>query len=324
MKAFEHYNARSIDQALSLAKDYAGQARFIAGGTDLLGVLKDEILPQYPDAIINIKTIPGLDKVEKKKDGSITIGALTKLAHIVDSSLIQDRLPALTEAAQAVAFPEIRNMGTIGGNLCQDTRCWYYRYPHQMGGRLQCFRKGKGPCLALKGDNRYHSIAGGKGCVAVCPSDMAIALVALDARLKIIGPLGEKEIPILDFYTNTGTILTPTELLTEIIIPPVQTSIKQKFLKFTLRKPIDFAVVSVATLITIEDDHCTDARIALGAVAPTPLRSFNAEDILKGKPIDTKTAKKAAEQAVEGFKSLSMNAYKIDITKTLIKRALAK
>ena len=136
---FIYKKAGSLDEALRLKAEYKGDAAFIAGGTDLLGVLKDEILPQYPDAIINIKTIPGLDKVEKKKDGSITIGALTKLAHIVDSSLIQDRLPALTEAAQAVAFPEIRNMGTIGGNLCQDTRCWYYRYPHQMGGRLQCF-----------------------------------------------------------------------------------------------------------------------------------------------------------------------------------------
>ncbi|MBN1849546.1 MAG: xanthine dehydrogenase family protein subunit M [Deltaproteobacteria bacterium] len=324
MKAFHHYNARSIDQALSLIKDHDGQARFIAGGTDLLGVLKDDILPRYPLAIINIKTIPGLDEIEEKKDGTITIGALSKLAHVAGSPVIQKHLPALVEAAQAVATPEIRNMGTIGGNLCQDTRCWYYRYPHQMGGRIQCFRKGKGPCLALKGDNRYHSIAGGKGCVAVCPSDTAIALVALDARIVIIGPQGEREIPIMDFYTNMGTILKPDEILKTIIIPPVLAESKQIFLKFTLRKPIDFAVVSVASLIKEEDGMCTDVRIALGAVAPTPVRAYSAEDMLRGNSIDTALAEEAAQQAVKGFKPLSMNAYKIEITKTLIKRSLVQ
>ena len=322
MKAFEHYNAQSIDQALSIIKEYDGQARFIAGGTDLLGVLKDEILLHYPQAIINIKTISGLDGIDKMEDGHIKIGALTKLVHIVDSPIIQKKFPSLAEAAQAVATPEIRNMGTLGGNLCQDTRCWYYRYPHQMGGRIQCFRKGKGPCLALKGDNRYHSIAGGKGCVAVCPSDTAVALVALDARLSIVGPKGEREISIMDFYTNTGTILKPDEILKEINIPPVPTNAKQKFLKFTLRKPIDFAVVSTASMIVVENGICKDARIALGAVAPTPLRANNAENILKGRPLDMETAEEAAKKAVEGFKPLSMNAYKIEITKTLIKRAV--
>jgi xanthine dehydrogenase YagS FAD-binding subunit len=322
MKTFEHMNAYSMDQALSLAKDFRGQARFIAGGTDLLGILKDEILPQYPKAVINIKTIPGLDEMTNQEDGGMTIGALTKLAHIVDSSLIRDRYPALAEAAHAVATPEIRNMGTIGGNLCQDTRCWYYRYPHRIGGRIQCFRKGKGPCLALKGDNRYHSIAGGKGCMAVCPSDTAIALVALDARLRIVGLQGEREIPVMDFYTNTGTVLEPDEILTDILIPPIPANTRQVFLKFTLRKPIDFAVVSVAAMITLQDGHCTDARIALGAVAPTPLRAFQAEDVLKGRPLENKTIEEAAEQAVKGFKPLTKNAYKIEITQTLIKRAL--
>jgi xanthine dehydrogenase YagS FAD-binding subunit len=322
MRTFEHFNAHSIDQALSLAEDFKGKAQFIAGGTDLLGVLKDEILPQYPKVIINIKTIPKLDEIQDQKNGGIQIGALTKLVHIVNSSLIRDRYPALAEAAQAVATPEIRNMGTIGGNLCQDTRCWYYRYPHQMGGRILCFRKGKGPCLALKGDNRYHSIAGGKGCVAVCPSDTAIALVALDAKLRIFGSKGKRETPIMDFYTNTGSVLKPDEILTDIIIPPEPADSRQMFLKFTLRKPIDFAVVSVASTITLQDGNCTDARIALGAIAPTPLRAHQAEDVLKGRPLDSETVEEAAEQAVKGFKPLSMNAYKIEITQTLIKRAL--
>jgi xanthine dehydrogenase YagS FAD-binding subunit len=321
LKTFDHVNARSVDEALSLLKDYGGSARLIAGGTDLLGVLKDQIFEKYPEALINIKTIPGLDTIEEDA-GGLRIGALAKLAEIVHSPVVKAKFPALSQAAESVASPEIRSMGTIGGNLCQDVRCWYYRYPQHMGGRLLCHRKGTGPCHAVKGDNRYHAIMGGKACFAVCPSDTAIALSALQAEIEIVGPEGARKIPAQDFFTPLGNRLDQNELVTEIRIPYPPQGCRQAFLKFTLRKPVDFAIASVASVITVKDGVCSDARIVLGAVAPTPLRAEGAERVIKGKPLDAKTAEEAAQASVLGARALSGNAYKIEITKVLVKRAL--
>jgi xanthine dehydrogenase YagS FAD-binding subunit len=321
VKPFKHFDAASVDEALSMLKDYKGEARLMAGGTDLLAVLKDQILEGYPKALINIKTIPGLDKIQEKGEG-LRIGALAKLADIALSPSVQTKYPALSQAAGSVASPEIRTMGTIGGNLCQDVRCWYYRYPHHMGGRFLCHRKGTGPCHAIKGDNRYHAIMGGKACVAVCPSDTAIALTALDARLTILSPEGERKIPIHELFTALGTNLGPSEIVTEIQVPSPPKGIKQRFLKFTLRKPIDFAIVSVASVIAMEKGLCRDAKIVLGAVAPTPLRAEGAEKAVKGKAIDESTAEEAATAAVSDARPLSRNAYKIELTKALVKRAI--
>jgi xanthine dehydrogenase YagS FAD-binding subunit len=296
-------------------------ANLIAGGTDLLGVLKDEILPDYPEAVINIKTIPGLDGVEENKKG-LKIGALIKLVDVVAHPLIRKRYPILSEAAEAVATPEIRNMATLGGNLCQDTRCWYYRYPHHMGGRIICYRKAKGPCQAIKGDNRYHAIMGGKACFAVCPSDTAIALTALDAEIEIEGPQKVRKVSVNEFYTPRGNILEPGELLTNIQIPIPAAGVRQTFLKFTLRKPVDFAIVSVAAVVTLQDGICKDARIVLGAVAPKPVRAIDSEKCLKGKVASEEDISEAARAAVKDAKPMRMNAYKVEITKTLVKRAL--
>ena len=321
MRSFNHHNVNSVDEALALLRDYEGRASLIAGGTDLLGTLKGEILPDYPEALINIKTIPGLDHIKEDNEG-LKIGALTRLIHIVRSPEVESKYVVLKKAAESVGTPEIRYMGTIGGNLCQDTRCWYYRYPHQMGGRIPCYRKGKGPCHAIKGDSRYHAIMGGKVCLAVCPSDIAIALTALDAEIMVSQTGGERVLPITDFYNTLGHILKPDEILTEIRVPQPPDNAAQAFLKFRLRESVDFAIVSAASLITMEDGICKDARIVLGAVAPTPFRALAAEEAIRGKPIDTAAAEKAAEAAVNNAKPLSMNAYKIEITKTLVKRAL--
>lgn len=321
MKSFKHFNAATVDEALSLLREYQGKAKLIAGGTDLLGSLKDEILLDYPVALINIKAIPGLHNIHDDA-GGLKIGPSAKLTEIARSPLIRKKYPVLSEAAETVATPEIRNMATLGGNLCQDTRCWYYRYPHEMGGRILCYRKGSGPCHALKGDNRYHAILGGKACFAVCPSDMAIALTALDARLEIAGPEGDRDVQIKEAYNALGSVLEPDEFLAEIHVPQLPKGAKQTFIKFTLRKPVDFAIVSVASVIMVENGVCKDARIALGAVAPTPIRATDAEEAIKGKVIDAKTAERAAEASVRGAKPMSMNAYKIEITKTLVKRAI--
>src|SRR4030042_5300043 len=182
MRRFAHFNASSIENAVSLFRRYGKNAAIIAGGTDLLGKMKDEILPRHPQAIINIKSIPGLDFI-KKEGGMLKIGALTRLEAIAAHDTVKTRYGALAEAAHRTASPHIREMGTLGGNICQDIRCWYYRNPNN---RFPSLRKGGGRCYAIEGDNRYHSIFGGSvegGCYAVHPSDTATALIALHAKI---------------------------------------------------------------------------------------------------------------------------------------------
>ncbi len=321
VKTFKHMNAFSVEEAISLMQTIPGKACLIAGGTDLLGILKDEVLPDYPEAVINIKSIDGLDRFEKNKDG-LKIGALAKLVDIATHPLVKEKFPILSQAAAAVATPEIRNMATLAGNLCQDTRCWYYRYPHHVGGRIMCHRKGKGPCQAVKGDNRYHAIMGGKVCFAVCPSDTAIALTALNAELEITGPRGFRKVSVDEFFTVLGNVLEADELLTGIQIPNPAAAAKQAFYKFTVKKSLDFAIVSVAAMLTLQDGVCMAARIALGAVAPTPLRVIEAEEIIKDQVLNAEIIAKAARASVKDAKPMRMNAYKLKIAETLVKRAL--
>ena len=322
MKSFIHINARTVDEAVTALKAFDGKAVLNAGGTDLLGILKSRALPRYPEAIINIKTIAGLDDIVEDSEG-LRIGALAQLSSIVAARVIRSDYVVLAEAARAVATPQIRNMGTLGGNLCQDVRCWYYRYPHQIGGRILCLRKSSRSCPAVGGDNRYHAIMGGsKGCFAVCPSDTAIALTALDASVSIVSPRAVRSVPVRDFYTGLGNVLQPDEMVTEISIPRPPKASKQTFLKLTVRKPIDFAIVSVASVIAMEHGVCQHARIAMGAIAPTPIRALTAEEVIQGKPIDDITASEAAESALAGAKSLRMNAHKVEQAKVLLRRAI--
>ncbi|MEW6424631.1 MAG: FAD binding domain-containing protein [Bacillota bacterium] len=321
MRSFKHFNARMVDEACVLLEKYKGKAVLNAGGTDLLTTLKGEYLLQYPQVVVNIKTISGLDYITEDGD-LLKIGALARLSSIASSPLLRDYYSVLAEAAHSVATPQIRNMATIGGNICQDVRCWYYRYPRHIGGPIQCARKGGSTCLAVTGDNRYNAIMGGKRCFAVCPSDTAVALAALNATIRIAGPEGERSVAITDFFSPMGNALKPDEMVLEINVPRITYPAKQKFLKFTLRKPIDFAIVSVATFITVKEGICTDARIALGAVAPGPVRAYKAEKVLKGRRIDHDAASEAAKEAVANAKPLSNNADKIEIAKTLVKMAI--
>lgn len=321
MKSFVHITARSIEEALATLSEYPGKVMLNAGGTDLLGVLKDQFLPAETGAIVDIKKIAGLDYL-KEEGGTLRIGALARLADIAKSAVVRERYGVLAEAAYAVATPQIRNVATIGGNLCQDVRCWYYRYPRHIGGPIPCTRKGGGACPAVKGDNRYHAVIGGGKCFAVCPSDCAVALAALDASIIIAGPEDERPMAVKDFYHPLGNGLAPGEMIKEISVPAAPRSARQNFLKFTLRRPVDFAIVSVASVISVADGVCTEARIALGAVAPGVLRPAVAEAFLNGRPIDHDTAVQAGELALAGARPLSGNAYKIEIAKTLVKRAI--
>ncbi|SPD74143.1 Aerobic-type carbon monoxide dehydrogenase, middle subunit CoxM/CutM-like protein (fragment) [uncultured Desulfobacterium sp.] len=194
MKAFDFINAETVDDAVLRLTEYNGEAVLKAGGTDLLCTLKGRILPKYPKVVINIITVPGLDYI-KEDAGGLRIGALTTLEKIAESPTVASKYSVLGQAARSVGNYILRDMGTLGGNLCQLVRCWYYRYPHHMGGIIACIRKGGKYCPAIDGDNRFHSIIGAKVCVAVCPSDMAIALTALDATIIT----NRRSIPIADF-----------------------------------------------------------------------------------------------------------------------------
>ena len=321
MKPFTHVDVPSLEEAVCLLRHYEGKGRLIAGGTDLLGVLKDQILPEYPVALINLKTVPGMDFIEATEEG-LTIGPLATLVDIASSPTVQGEYIALSQAAESVGSPEIRNMGTMGGNLCQDVRCWYYRYPHHMGKRMLCLRKGSGPCHAVKGDNRYHALLGAEKCFAVCPSDTAVALSALQATLEIVGTKGVRSLALEQFFTPLGNALGPEEAVKEIRVPAPSPDCRQSFLKFTERKPIDFALASVASAFTVRDGACVEARLFLGGVAPMPWRAEAAERHIVGKILDEATASEAAHAAVEGAKPLSGNAYKIEIVKALVKEAL--
>jgi len=320
MKTFAHFNASTMGEAVSLLKRYQGKADLIAGGTDILGKMKDRILPVYPEALINLKTIPGLDAIQEEDD-VLKVGPLAILEDIAQHETVKTRYGALAEAARRTASPHLREMGTIGGNICQDIRCWYYRNPEN---RFPCLRKGGGRCYALEGDTRYHSIFGGsvdEGCIAVHPSDTAPALIALDARIKT----SKRTIRAEDFFqveVSRTTVLEDDEIVTEIQIPTPVDNTKSAFYKFALRKSIDFPIVNCAAMITDSGDKVGSARICLNAVYVKPYRAIEAEVAIIGKAINDTNAEAAGSAAVSDAKPLKDNAYMVQVAKIMVKRAI--
>jgi xanthine dehydrogenase YagS FAD-binding subunit len=320
MRKFSHINARTVEEAVSALRQYQNKACIIAGGTDLLGKMKDEILPQYPEALINIKTIPGLDSVYEEA-GGLRIGALTTLETIAGDAGIRSGYRALAQAAGRTASPHLRAMGTLGGNICQDIRCWYYRNPNN---RFPCLRKGGGRCYAIEGDNRYHSIMGGSvedGCYAVHPSDTAPALIALNAEVAT----SKRKINLDDFFrvdVEKTTVLDPEEIVIGIRIPEPTEGSQSSFLKVALRKSIDFPIVNCAASITRSADKIEAARICLNAVYVKPYRAVRAEELLLGKEISEEAAEAAGNAAVLDARPLKHNGYMVQIARTLIKRSI--
>ncbi|MGB3906540.1 MAG: FAD binding domain-containing protein [Anaerolineae bacterium] len=320
MRKFRHIDAASVDEAVSWLKRYGHRANVIAGGTDLLGKMKDEILPTYPESIINLKTIPGLDSI-KEEHGMLKIGALARLHDIAGNPTVKDRYPALAIAAHRTASPNIRQMGTIGGNICQDIRCWYYRNPRN---RFPCLRKGGGRCYAIEGDNRYHSIFGGSvegGCHAVHPSDTAPALIVHDANIVT----SHRTIRAESFFqvdVGRTTVLDVGEIVTEIQVPAPADGAKSTFIKFAMRESIDFPIVNCAAMIGNPDGVVSAARICLNAVYVKPYRAYKAEEIILGKAIDELNAEAAGQASVIGAEPLKHNRYMVQVAKTLVKRAI--
>ncbi len=313
MKAFTHINVKTIDEASDKLKQYNGKAIMNAGGTDLLGTLRFEILRDYPEAVINLKAISGMAYI-KEESNLLKIGALTTLEEIATSSVIKGKYQALAEAAARTASPHLRETGTIGGNICQLNRCWYFR-KHE--NRFDCVRKGGNMCFAMAGENQYHSIFGAvKACVAVNPSDTAPALVALNARIVTNKRTIEAD-KFWDCAVPGSTVLAQDEIVKEIQVPAPAAGVKSAFLKFAIRSSIDFPIVNCAAAI-----GGGDARICLNAVYNTPYRCTDAEVAIKGKAIDDASAEAAGAAAVAKAMALANNKYKIQIARAMVKRAI--
>ena len=320
MRAFAHFNAHTLDEAVSILKRYGDRAHVIAGGTDLLGKMKDEIQPRYPEALVNIKGIDGLDYI-REESGNLKIGALTRLEDIAVHPVIRQRYRALAEAAGRAASPHLREMGTLAGNICQDIRCWYYRHPNN---RFPCLRKGGGRCYAIEGDNRYHSIFGGTvehGCYAVHPSDTAPALIALDAGITTT----KRTITVSDFFdvqVGRTTVLETDEIVTELEIPAPPENARSRFSKFALRKTIDFAIVNCAAALAFQGETVLSARVCLNAVAAKPYRVRKAEEVIVGNELNEFLAETAGESAVSDAQPLRNNGYMVQVARTMVKRTL--
>ena len=330
MYPFTVSNPTSVADAASMLA--SGNAAILAGGSELLSGLKAMNSPATPPAtLVNLKSIPNLAYI-KEEGGMLKIGALTTLTTIANDSTVNGNYTALAQAAGAAASPELRNQGTIGGNICQGVECWYYRADDNL---FDCLRKNpQGLCYALLGDNRYHSIFGAvSGCYAVNPSDTAAALMAFGASIVT----NKKTWAIGDFFaTNVApagegtTALDADEIVTEIQVPTPASGTKSAFLKFAIRKSFDFPIVNAAAVITQSGGTVSAASIALNAVHNMPVKASDAENSIKGKAINTDNADAAGSAAVKGATAMPENAsttstgnkYMIQIAKTLVKRAI--
>jgi xanthine dehydrogenase YagS FAD-binding subunit len=321
MPAFELFQPASTADALNLLDRYGADAWIFAGGLDSFDWLKDRI--KRPRYVVDLGGIAELKGV-RERDGGLEIGAMTTLTEVVRHPVVRERYALLTEAAEAAASPQIRNQGTIGGNLSQDTRCWYYR------AGWSCYRAAGNICYADTPEsiNREHAILEADRCVAVNPSDTAPALIALGASMVIRGAAGERVMPAEDYFVGPGTDITrmtalrPGELLTAIRIPGDWAGSNFYWEKVRDRQVWDFALVSVASAMTLADTTIQNIRLVVNGVAARPMRLVNVEQYVKGKPRNEGTAAAAGEMAIAGAQPLRFNAYKVPLMRNLVKRAI--
>jgi xanthine dehydrogenase YagS FAD-binding subunit len=322
---FEHIDAKDIKEAVTCLRAHNGKASVIAGATDLLALMKDRIEGpklKVPEVLVNIKMIPGIAGVTYKEKRGLHVGAAVTLSQLAASDAIQANYGILAQAARQVGTTQLRNMGTLGGNLCQRPRCVYFRHPH-----FVCFKKGGSRCYALTGEHRfYHAILKHGKCVMAHPSDMAPALLALKANVVIAGADGERKVPLQDFFLGpehlNETTLAPDEFLLAVEVPDQPTDTRQIFVKQRIRHAADFALASVAMVARKSNGVCEEMSIVLGGVAPYPYVAKTAEEMLKGQALTERLVSDAAEAAVAEARPLPMNRYKVDLTKTIVRRAL--
>jgi xanthine dehydrogenase YagS FAD-binding subunit len=321
MPAFELFQPASTADALNLLDRYGNDAWIFAGGLDSFDWLKDRIKrPRYVVDLGGIAELKGI----RERDGGLEIGAMTTLTDVVHHPMVRDRYAILTEAAEAAASPQIRNQGTIGGNVSQDTRCWYYR------AGWSCYRAGGNICYADTPEsiNREHAILEADRCVAVNPSDTAPALIVLGASMVIRGADGERVIPAENYFIGPGTDITrmtalgPGEMLTAIRLPGDWAGANFYWEKVRDRQVWDFALVSVASAMTLSGTTIQNIRLVVNGVAARPVRLVTVEQYVKGKPRNEATAAAAGDMAVQGAQPLRFNAYKVPLMRNLVKRAI--
>jgi xanthine dehydrogenase YagS FAD-binding subunit len=321
MAGFELFQPTDVETALDLLDRHGANGWRLAGGYDSLDWLKNR--SKGPRAIIDLERLDELKGIRETTDG-VEIGALPTLTEIETSPLVRERFGLLADAAAKVASPQIRNAGTIGGNLCQDTRCWYYRYG------VRCYRAGGNTCYAAAPEamNREHAIFEGSRCVAVTPSDCAPAVVALDARMVVRNRAGERTISAADFFMPPSvdirrmTVLEPEDLLTAIRLPNEWAGASFYFEKVADRNVWDFPLVNVAAAFRMNGDTVADARIVCGAVQCTPRRATSAERLVRGQARSEQVAESAGAASVTGAEPLAFNQFKIPLMQSLVKRAV--
>lgn len=322
MRAFTNRNPRDLKDALSVLAETHQQGRtaaIVGGGSDLLGMVKERLI--QPDVLVNLKAMRGFDQMAQQA-GELIIGGLSTLDTLSRNALIRKRYTALAEAAESVGTPQIRNVGTLAGNVCQRPWCWYLR------NGFPCLKNGGETCFSASGENQLHAIFGGGPSYIVHPSDTAPALVALDARFRIAGPSGERIVPASEFFIlprvdfKRENVLAPDEVLIEIQLRPAAPGTRSTYQKVLDREAWTHAVVSTAIVLEMDRQICRSARIVLGGVAPIPWRLPKVESMLAGQRITPELATAAGVAAVEGAKPLAKNGYKVELTKAIVKRTL--
>ena len=285
----------------------------------MLALVKERVVS--PDVIVSLKPIQGFDRVAPEGNG-LAIGGLITLDALSRDPAVRRQYAVLAEAAESVATPQIRNVGTLAGNLCQRPWCWYYR------NGFPCFKAGGNQCFSVAGENQFHAIFGGGPSYIVHPSDTAPALVALDAAFRIAGPSGDRTVPAADFFVlprqnaSAENVLANDEVLTSVQIPAARAGMRSVYAKVLDREAWTHAVVSAAVVLQMDGPICRDARVVLGGVAPIPWRLPEVERALTGQPITEETATKAGETAIAGARPLAKNAYKLPLTKNLVRRTI--
>ncbi len=318
----------TVAEAMTAAPDVMprGQPSIVmAGGIDLLDLLKENLLT--PATILSLKDIPGLGRIVEEDGGGVLIGPMVTLAQLADHPVLRQRYPAFTDAAQSSASPQIRNVATLGGNLLQRPRCWYFR-----AAEYHCSRKGGNHCFAMFGENQYHAIFDNMPCAIVHPSTSATTLVALGARIELTNAQGTvRNLLLEDFFVlpskdiRRENDLKPQEILTSISLPSVPPGTRMAHLKQGEKDSFDWPLADVAVVLDVAPDgSCDRASIVLGAAAPAPHRARAAEAMLAGKHIDANLAKSAAHAGLDGATPLAKNAYKLPLFETLIQRAILK
>jgi len=322
MRPFEYVSPTTKAQAVSLLGASWGGTEILAGGTDLLALMKDDIV--FPKRLVNIKNIRDLRGISSSPQG-LRMGALTTLADLADDAGIKKNYPALAEAAIEAASPQIRNMATLAGNLCQRPRCWYFR-----NGFGLLPKDETGNELVADGDNRYHAILGNEGPAKfVSPSTIVPVLIAYEAKIRLEGPKGKRELPLEKFFVIPKSEnerehdLGPNEIVTEVVVPPVPNA---KIAHYEIRQKdvFDWPLAVAAVALKMRGSNVESARIVMGYVAPVPWMSPEAEQALTAQPLDQETAQKAAEAAVKDAKPLSHNEYKVQLARVAVKRAILK